>query len=128
MKIPKYRGLGPRWKLVVRESKLELDFIRYHSTVLRTLALRIRTRLGAEPNPQIGVEQGLPIIVSTTLHSHCSWGFGIVPEVGRPTLRYGVPGLARVLRQPLRLHWRFLSFDCCRTWRGLPLGSAELQR
>lgn len=33
-----------------------------------------------------------------------SLGFGIVPEVGRPTLRYGVPEL--VLRQPLPLHWR----------------------
>jgi len=87
MKIPKCHSPGPHWKQWWCGNRLELVLIRYHNTV--RFVLRSRPRCGVESNPQIGMEQGLPINVSTALHSHCLWD---------------------VLRQPLRLHWHLVAF------------------
>lgn len=55
-----------------------------------------------------------------------SLGFGVVPEsADRP---YGTGYLNLYCGSLFRSTGGFLPFHCCRTWRGSPLGSAELQR
>lgn len=81
--------LGPVRSWWCGNSKLELDFIPYHSTV--HLRYAFAHAYVPSPIPRLAWSRASPLSSAPRCIRTVLGGFRIVPEVGRPTLWYGVP-------------------------------------